>query len=194
MNLTISGKHVDVGEALRSHADAALKSTVGRHFEGAVHGDAALSRDGHGFRADISLHVGRNILVHGHASAADAYVAFDGACERVGKRLHRYKQRLRDHHARPGRHDEGILARQTVFAAESEEAFAEEPVGKDPTVIAEMKTPIDTLTVAEAVMRLDLAGQPALMFRNAANGLFNVVYRRSDGHVGWIDPANAAST
>ena len=191
MNLTISGKHVDVGDALRARARDALATTVGRHFDGAVHGDVAMSRDGHGFRADISVHVGRNILVQGHASAADAYAAFDGACERVGKRLSRYKQRLRDHHARPGRGEEAIFARQTVFAAEAEEPVAEEPVGKDPAVIAEMRMPIDTLTVADAVMRLDLGGQPVLMFRNAANGLFNVVYRRADGHVGWIDPANA---
>lgn len=190
MNLTVSGKQVDVGDSLRAHVERELVSAVGKYFGDAVDGAVVFSRDGHEFRADVSVHVGRNILVQGHGMAADAYAAYEIAGDHVAKRLRRYKRRLRDHHQRVGRDGRDESARHIVLAAEGDEMA--EPVEPGPAIIAEMRTDIPTLTVGEAVMRLDLAQQPALMFRNSANGLMNMVYRRTDGNVGWVDPANTA--
>jgi ribosomal subunit interface protein len=190
MNLTISGKQIDVGDSLRAHVEKELASAVGKYFDNAVDGAVVFSRDGYQFRADVSVHVGRNILVQGQGMATDAYAAYEIASDHVAKRLRRYKRRLRDHHQKAGRDAPDMSARYAVLAAEADEA--PEPVEPGPAIVAEMRTDIPTLTVGEAVMRLDLAQQPALMFRNSANGLMNMVYRRTDGNVGWVDPANTS--
>ena len=135
-------------------------------------------------------------MVQGHALSGDAYGSFDAALEHVGKRLRRYKRRLRDHHRRQGGKTERFPAAQYVLAPEQEEV-AETDVGDagdvtengdQPVIIAEMQTDIETLTVSDAVMRMDLANLPAMMFRNRANGALNMVYVRRDGNIGWIDP------
>ncbi len=190
MNLTVSGKQIDVGDSLRAHVERELVSAVEKYFGRAVEGSVVFSRDGYQFRADVSVHIGRNIMVQSQGMATDAYAAYEIAGDRVAKRLRRYKRRLRDHHQKTGRNGEDQSARYLVLAAESEEA--PEPAEPGPAIVAEMRTDIPTLTVGEAVMRLDLAQQPALMFRNSANGLMNMVYRRTDGNIGWVDPANAS--
>ena len=190
MNLTVSGKQIDVGDALRAHVERELVLAVEKYFGRAVEGSVVFSRDGYQFRADVSVHIGRNIMVQSQGMATDAYAAYEIASDRAAKRLRRYKRRLRDHHQRSGPNGEDLSARYLVLAAESEEA--PEPVEPGPAIVAEMRTDIPTLTVGEAVMRLDLAQQPALMFRNSANGLMNMVYRRTDGNIGWVDPANAS--
>jgi hypothetical protein len=139
------------------------------------------------FRADISVHPIRGVLAKGSASADDAYAAFDAAVERIAKQLRRYKTRLNDHHKGRGS-EESIPAQQYVIAAETEEE--ELPEQGQPVIIAELPTEIGTMSVSEAVMRMDLADVSALMFRNRANGGLNVVYRRTDGNIGWIDPQN----
>jgi ribosomal subunit interface protein len=194
MNLTVSGKQIDIGEALRDHVQRSLDAAVAKYFDGALEGTVTFSRHAHEFRSDISVHVGRNIMAQGHGTAGDPYVAFEAACEHVAKRLRRHKRRLRDHNSRTVREAEDILARQSVIAVESDADG--DSAGHDPLVIAEMQASVQTLTVGEAVMRLDLGQLPALMFRNRANGLFNMVYRRSDGNIGWVDPQNtpAATT
>jgi ribosomal subunit interface protein len=189
MNLTVSGKQIDVGDSLRAHVERELASAVEKYFDHAVEGSVVFSRDGYQFRVDVSVHIGRNIMVQSQGMATDAYAAYELAGDRVAKRLRRYKRRLRDHHQKDGRNGEDLSARYLVLAAESEEAA--EPLEPGPAIVAEMRTDIPTLTVGEAVMRLDLAQQPALMFRNSANGLMNMVYRRTDGNIGWVDPANA---
>jgi hypothetical protein len=146
------------------------------------------SRHAHEFRSDISVHVGRNIMAQSHGTAGDPYIAFEVACEHVAKRLRRHKRRLRDHNARAAREVEETVARQAIIAVEHDDSG--DTAGQDPVVIAEMQTSVQTLTVGEAVMRLDLGQLPALMFRNRANGLFNMVYRRMDGNIGWVDPQN----
>lgn len=190
MNLTISGKQIDVGDSLRAHVEKELVSAVGKYFGDAVEGSVVFSRDGYQFRTDVSVHIGRNILVQGQGMATDAYAAYEIASDHVAKRLRRYKRRLRDHHQKAGRNGADLSARYAVLAAEADEA--PEPVEPGPAIVAEMRTDIPTLTVGEAVMRLDLAQQPALMFRNSANGLMNMVYRRTDGNIGWVDPANTS--
>jgi ribosome hibernation promoting factor len=189
MDLSIKGKGLDVGDALRSHAEAHLDSAVAKYFTKAHDGIVTVSREAHLFRVDISVHPMRGVLVQGHGFAEDAYAAFDGALERICKQLRRYKRRLTDHHKRRGA--EGIEttpAQQYIIAQEAVEE--ELPADGQPAIIAELQTEIATLSVGEAVMRMDLADTPALMFRNRSNGVLNVVYRRPDGNIGWIDPAN----
>src|SRR5262249_19583438 len=132
MNLTVSGKQIDIGEALRNHVQRSLDAAVAKYFDGALEGTVTFSRDAHEFRSDISVHVGRNIMAQSHGTAGDPYVAFEAACDHVAKRLRRHKRRLRDHNARTVRDAEDILARQSVLAVEQE--AAEESAGHESLV------------------------------------------------------------
>lgn len=191
MDLSIKGKGISVGDSLRAHVEDAINVTVGKYFAKAVDATVAVSREAHRFRVDITVHPMRTVTVQGHASGDDAYLAFDAALERIGKQLRRYKRRLNDHHRYGSAADgESTKAREAVFAAEP--ADDELPAEGQPAIIAEMQTDILTLSVGEAVMRMDLADRAALVFRNRAHGELNVVYRRSDGNIGWIDPHGPA--
>jgi len=193
MDLSIKGKGLDVGEALRAHVEDQLRGAVAKYFAKAHGAMVTISRDGGAFRVDISVHPMRGLLVQGQATADDAYAAFDGAFEHISKQLRRYKRRLNDHHRhRGGAEVETIPAQQYVLEAEG----PEEELAADgqPAIIAELQTEISTLTVGEAVMRLDLGNLPALMFRSQASGVLNVVFRRPDGNIGWIDPANSRAS
>jgi len=191
MDVSVVGKQVDIGAALRSHVEDQLHAGVKKYFDRAIDATVTVSRDGHRFQADISVHAGRGIVMQGGASAVDAYTAFDTALERIAKRLRRYKRRLRDHHkGRTGEVGEETLpAQYSVIAAASGDQ--DEVQGDQPVIIAEMSHEIATLTVGEAVMRMDLGNLPVLMFRNRAHNGLNVIYRRADGNVGWIDPRNS---
>ena len=145
MNLTISGKQIDVGDSLRAHVERELVSSVGKYFGDAVDGAVVFSRDGYQFRADVSVHIGRNIMVQSQGMATDAYAAYEIASDRAAKRLRRYKRRLRDHHQKDGRNGEDLSARYLVLAAEPEEAS--EPVEPGPAIVAEMRTDIPTLSL-----------------------------------------------
>lgn len=185
MQLSVTGKQIDVGDALRGHIATNLDAAVSKYFDKAIEGSVVIARGARAFRADISVHVGRNILLQGHAEADNAYAAFDAACDRIAKRLRRHKRRLRDHRKR-GAKGEPELVSQYILAGDTEtESTA---IGDNPVVVAELETEIETLTVSEAVMRMDLADLPAVMFRNRGHGGLNMVYRRSDGNIGWIDP------
>ena len=187
MEISVKGKQVEVGEALRGHVDDNLKANVKKYFDKAIDATVIFSRDGHSFSADISVHAGRGMVMQGGGKAADAYSAFDGALGRIGKQLRRYKRRLRNHHKNRD-NDDTLPALQYILAPESEEE--EVPEENQPAIIAEMPHQIATLTVSEAVMRMDLADAPVLMFRNGRHGGLNIVYKRNDGNVGWIDPSN----
>jgi ribosomal subunit interface protein len=192
MNLSISGKQMDVGASLGRHVEDALGKSVNKYFDGAIEGHVVFSRQGALFRCDVTIHVGRGLTVNGQGSAPEAYGAFDQAAERIDKRLRRHKRRLDDHHKpRPEPAVAPMPARQYIVAGEPEEDDLADDAGEGaPIVIAESTTDIPSLTASEAVMRLDLGDLAALMFRNAAHGGLNVVYRRQDGNIGWIDPAN----
>ncbi len=191
MEISTTGHNVDVGEALRGHVEAALSDSVGKYFEKALNADVTFSKEGgHRFHVDIRVHPKRGMVVHGGAEGGDAYGAFDGALERIAKQLRRYKRRLNDHHKTPA--SEVILKAQQ-YVLQGEEEDAELPESSDPVIIAEMDAEIVTLSVSDAVMRMDLAHAPVMMFRNSANGRLNVVYRREDGNIGWIDPAEDAA-
>jgi ribosomal subunit interface protein len=195
MQLTVTGKQLGVGDALRSHVEASLEGLLDKYFGNAIEAHAVFAREAHLIRADLSVHVGRGIMVKSGATATDYYPAFEAAAERLGKQLRRYKRRLRDHHTRLRSQSEELeTARAFVLAPAEEDADIEAGGVPDgpatgSAVIAEMSTEVPRLTVGEAVMRMDLADAPVLLFRNRAHGELNLVYRRTDGNIGWIDPA-----
>ena len=188
MQLSVKGQQIDVGTALRGHMEESLSRMLGKYFGDAIDARVTLSRTGHNFRAVVSAHVGRNIHLEAHGEADQPYPAFDAAAERLSKRLRRHKQRLRDHHREDSGDQEMVPAQQYILSGEADQDGEWEQQGDQPAVVAEMATEIPSLTVSEAVMRMDLSGQPAVMFRNLAHGGLNMVYRRSDGNIGWIDP------
>ncbi|MFM2045015.1 MAG: putative ribosomal subunit interface protein [Pseudomonadota bacterium] len=202
MQITVKGKQLDVGDALRTHVNETLTVLVGKYFQNPIEATVVLSKDAHDYTADIQVHVGRGILLQSNSKAAEPYPAFDDAAEKVAKRLRRYKRRLRDYNNKAGAAAVAadiMPARKYVIespvedhrddAAEGIDTGAEAADGA-PIIVAEMEMGIDMLTVSEAVMRMDLADLPALMFRNRAHGGLNMVYRRADGNVGWVDPTS----
>lgn len=190
MHITVTGKQIDVGDALRRHTQAAIEDIAEKYFGNALEAHVVFSREAHLIQCDLQVHVGRGILVRSEADANEAYAAFDIAAERIDKRLRRYKRRLRDHHAHEKERERAEAPGRTYVLQSGDHEDAPPPGDEHPQamVIAEMETPIPQLSVSEAVMRLDLADLPALMFRNSARGTLNVIYRRRDGNIGWIDP------
>ncbi|TCS64741.1 ribosome hibernation-promoting factor, HPF/YfiA family [Varunaivibrio sulfuroxidans] len=187
MDITVKGKQIDVGDSLRGYVEENLTGGVVKYFEKAIDATVVFSKPTHDFSVDITVHAGRGVSVQGHGEGADAHTAFDGALERISKQLRRYKRRLTDHHKRV---PEVTSAQYAIIAQETSD---EEPVeDSHPAIVAEMVQEIATLSVSEAVMRLDLGDLPVVVFRNGANGGVNVVYRRHDGNVGWVDPTNVA--
>lgn len=203
MELTVQGKQMDIGDALRTHVTEKMTDISGKYFNHTTGTTVTFAKEGHGhqnIRVNISVMVGKNIYINSEAEEGDAYGAFDQAAEKAAKRLRRYKKKLRDHHERTIKTPEAeiIKARNYVLAVQADDAVDSEaddgvPEGDDPAVIAEMTTPIETMSVSDAVMRLDLSGENALLFYNSKNNELNLVYRRKDGNVGWIDPEIAAA-
>lgn len=198
MQITVSGKNFDIGEAIQDHARDELDAITAKYFDQAVDAAVVFTKEGKGpvFGADITVHVGHNITVRGEGSASEAYAAYAVALDKVEKRLRRYKNRLRDHHRKEAdKVAEAFEAHKTIFSFAEEkpvDASADAENG-EATIIAEMRLNIETLSVADAVMRLDLADLPALMFRNKAHGELNMVYRRPDGNISWVDPKGASA-
>lgn len=187
MDISVKGKNLDVGEALRGHAEGHLSSTVGKYFERAIDASVMFTRQGRQLRADISVHPGpRGMVVQGRSESDDPYAAFDGALARISKQLRRYKRRLSNHHK--GHGEEILPALQYIIQPDHEDE--EVDVDAEPMIVAEMPDEIATLSVSEAVMRMDLADLPVTMFRDRASGRLNVVYHRADGNIGWIDPSD----
>ena len=188
MQLSVKGKQLNVGDALRTHVSESLSRILGKYFGDAIEVGVTFSREGHLYRAVVAAHVGRGIQLQAQGEADEPYPAFDTAAERLAKRLRRYKRRLRDHHKDTGPAPESLPAQQYILAGDAEEQAAEDEIDGRPAVVAEMATEVPSLTVSEAVMRMDLAELPALMFRNSSHSGLNMIYRRPDGNIGWIDP------
>lgn len=190
MKVVVNGKNMDVGEALRSHVEATLTDVVGKYFSNSLDANVTISQEAHLFRADCTVHVARDLHLQSHAAATDPYVCFNTAAEKLEKRLRRYKRRITDHHKRRPDADEIALAAAYSVIPSADEA--DDEVNGDasgaPLTIAESTTNIPKLTVGDAVMRLDVTDAPVLLFRNSAHGELNVVYRRKDGNIGWVDP------
>lgn len=188
MGLRISGKSVDIGETFRGHAERRIGEAVAKYFNGGFTGHVTVEREGSGFRTDCAIHLDTGIVLEAEGRAQDVHQSFDLAAERIEKRLRRYKRRLKEYHHR--KRGEPMPAIEYVIAVPDEDAEAAEG---DPVVIAEQATNLETLTVGGAVMAMDLTEAPVIVFRNAGHGGVNVVYRRSDGHIGWIDPTLPAN-
>ena len=191
MQTQVSGKQIDIGDALRGHVTDRLEAMVTKYFDRAIDASVVFTREAHLFSADCSCHVGSGISVQSQGKAAEIYASFDTALERIEKQLRRYKRRLRNHHANQKDRADAAERAQTYVLAPEPEAHEDEPAELKPVIVAETVTEIAVLTVGEAVMRLDLADQTALMFRNRTHGGLNVIYRRPDGTIGWIDPESA---
>lgn len=185
MALRVSGKSVDIGESFRGHAEARIDEVLAKYFDGGFDGHVTVEREGPGFRVDCAIHLDTGVTLGAEGHGQDVYQGFDRAADRIEKRLRRYKRRLKEHH--PHGRPEPLPASEGIIAAPDEESEVE--VSGEPAVIAESTTRIRTMTVGEAVMTMDLADAPVVVFRHAVHGEINVVYRRRDGHVGWIDPS-----
>ena len=195
MQITVSGKQVDLSDALRTRVSDGLDTIAGKYFDGALEANVTFSRARSFFTCDINVHAGRGLTLRGEGEAADANSAFDDAAEHIAKRLRRYRRRVNEHARDLANRERPQDARQYVLRQEDEPAAApaDGAAHAFATVIAEVATTIERLSVSEAVMRLDLADQQVLMFQNSTTGEMNVVYRRSDNHIGWIDPTASAS-
>lgn len=188
MPLRVSGKNLDVGEALRQRVSDRVVGTMSKYFEGGWSGHVTVAREGSGYRADCALHLDSGTVLQAHADAQDPYASADAAVERIETRLRRYKSRIK-RRAVNGEANE-VAAETvplTVFSPPDHED-SETLEGWSPTVVAEASANLPRLSVSEAVLELDFTGAPVLVFRHAGHGGINIVYRRADGHVGWVDP------
>ncbi|MBA4205202.1 ribosome hibernation-promoting factor, HPF/YfiA family [Pannonibacter sp. Q-1] len=186
MTLRISGKNVDVGDAMRVHVNDRIADALSKYFDGGFNGHVTLTREGAGFKTECSLHLDTGIVLQVSGEDHDPRASFDRAADRIEKRLRRYKRKLKAHNSANGAR-EFYEAPSYVLASPEEDE--EVPADFNPLVIAETSARIKTLTVGMAVMELDLSEAPVVVFKSAANGGVNVVYRRPDGNIGWIDPA-----
>lgn len=201
MKVQVSGKHVDVGSALRERVIDEINQSIGRLFERGGSADVVVSREGHAFRVDCSVLLASGQPLESHALATDAHAAFSAALHKIETRVRRYKRRLKSR-------AQASAARQAETAAyfvlRSPDDAAEEvwdddvdlPETSDPPsalVIAETEKTVPSLTVSQAVLELDLTDSQTIVFRNAAHGGLSVVYRRPDGNIGWIDPERTSA-
>lgn len=190
MKIIVTGKQMDVGESLRTYVENHIDGIVDKYFENiidSIDGTVTMSKNAHLFRSDCSVHLGHGVYLQTHAEEKDVYAAFDSAAEKMETRLRRYKRRLTNHHKERNNGADKMPAQYNVLAAE-EETTEEPQENLQPAIVAEMQLDIPEATVSDAVMRLDLGELQTLMFRNSAHGGLNVVYRRTDGNIGWIDP------
>ncbi|MBN9564499.1 MAG: ribosome-associated translation inhibitor RaiA [Alphaproteobacteria bacterium] len=187
MQLTISGKNLNIGDSLRDYIRQSLNNTTEKYFHNPIEATVIVSKESSHFRCDMSIHIGKGIVIRCHAMDDDPYVCIDLTVEKVGKTLRRHKNRLRDHHKPEAESIEETTIKQVVYSGDE----SDHDSTNNPIVIAEMATKILPMTVSEAIMRLDITDQQLLMFKNNANGQLNVVFRRQDGNIGWIDPSLA---
>jgi ribosomal subunit interface protein len=187
MPFRVSGKNLDIGDALRERVSARIVEALSKYFDGGYSGHVTVEKEGFGFRTECAVHLDSGMTLHTEANAADAYASADQAALRIEKRLRRYKRRLKDRHAARGNGASAIDAPSYVIEAPGSDT--EDDVTEfNPVIIAESTTVLRQLSVSEAVLELDLTGAPVLVFRHASHGRVNLVYRRPDGNVGWVDP------
>jgi ribosomal subunit interface protein len=186
----VSGKNIDVGEALRSRINARIAEVTEKYFDGGFSGHVTVSKEGFGFRSECVIHLDSGIVLEAEALAADAYASADQVAARIEKRLRRYKRRLKNHQGagNGGMADASPMAAQSYVIAAPTLDDDEEFDGGDPVIIAESTTALKRLSVSDAVMELDLTGAAVVVFRHAGHGRVNLVYRRGDGNIGWVDP------
>ena len=191
MPFRISGKNLDIGEALRERVNARIAEALGKYFDGGYSGHVTVEKEGFGFRTECAIHLDSGMTLHSEANAADAYASADQAALRLEKRLRRYKRRLKDRHA--ARQNGGSAVDAPSYVIEAPQDDEAEITEFNPVIVAESTTTLKQLSVSEAVLELDLTGAPVVIFRHASHGRVNLVYRRPDGNVGWVDPPDIAA-
>ncbi|GHG82623.1 ribosome hibernation-promoting factor, HPF/YfiA family [Pseudodonghicola xiamenensis] len=187
MRYQISGRQIDIGAALQTHVEEQLSAAITKYSDNPIDAIVIFSRDAYEFVCEATVHLSTGLTAKAKASATEIYAAFDACCEKMDKQMRRYKRRLKDHHKDRSEPVELMGAASYILAAEEQTEDAE-PETLQPIIIAEMETKIPSLSVGEAVMQMELAGAPVLIFRNESKDGLNVVYRRDDGNIGWIDP------
>jgi ribosomal subunit interface protein len=190
MTLRISGKSINVGDALRTRVSERTDEVLRKYFDGNYSGHITLSKDGYGFRTDCSLHLDSGITLEADSNATDAYASADQALVMIEKRLRRYKSRLKDRSARKTYAANAALADIDApsYVIEAPAEGDDEVTAYSPVIIAEATTSLKRLSVSEAVMELDLTGAACIVFQHGSSGRVNIIYRRADGNVGWVDP------
>jgi len=191
MRYQISGKQIDIGDALQVHVKNELGTIIDKYAERPTDAQIIFSRNAHEFVCESTVHLSTGLSAQARAHATEIYAAFDQCGEKMEKQLRRYKRRLKDHHKDRVEPVELSGAASYILAA-GEDTEDSEPDTLQPMIIAEMETKIPSLSVGEAVMQMEIAGAPVLVFHNEKGNGVNVVYRREDGNIGWIDPTNAA--
>ncbi|MEG3092508.1 ribosome hibernation-promoting factor, HPF/YfiA family [Sphingomonas sp. PB1R3] len=195
MDIRISGHQVETGDALRTHVTDRLQGIAEKYFARAISSEVTFGKGPHdvGFKCDIVMHVTRGLVLKGRHEAQDAHLVFDGAATKIEKQLRRYSRRLKDRHAgqaielaEAGAYDAGY----TLFA----EQVDEDEAGDAPLIIAETRVDVPDASVSDAVMMLDLRNTAALLFKNSGTGSYNMVYRRGDGTIGWVEPQRVGTT
>ncbi len=192
MDIRVSGHQVDTGDALRQHVDDRLQGIAEKYFARAISAQVTFGKGPHdyGFTCDIVAHVMQGLVLKGsHSAPSEAHLAFDGAADKIEKQLRRYMRRLKDRNngQQQAMMDAGYDAGYTVFQVEEEEEVADAPA-----IIAETRVDVPDASVSDAVMMLDLRNTNALLFKNTGTGTYNMVYRRTDGTIGWVEPNRAA--
>lgn len=188
MRYQISGKQIDIGEALQTHVKTSLGAAVGKYAERPTDAMVVFSRSGAEFVCEATVHLSTGLTASAKGHAHEIYNAFDSTCDKMEKQLRRYKRRLKDHHRDRQSPVESVGAPMYVLAPSGHEEEEHEPRDLQPMIVAEMETKIPSLSVGEAVMQMELSGASVMVFRNEKHSGVNVVYRRDDGNVGWIDP------
>lgn len=185
----ITGKQIDIGDALQSHVKTELGAVVEKYAGRPTDANVIFSKNAHEFVCEATVHLSTGLTAQAKAHATEIYLAFDKCGEKLEKQLRRYKRRLKDHHSERTQPVELSGASSYILAA-SEDTEETEPESLQPIIIAEMETKIPSISVGEAVMQMELTGSPVLVFRHEGKNGINVVYRRDDGNIGWIDPGN----
>jgi len=191
MSLRISGKHMDIGEAFRTRIDGRIGEVMEKYFDGGFSGRVTVEKSRGRFVADCTLHLDTGAVLQATGEAQEAQLAFDVAADRIEKRLRRYKRKLKSHSA--GQAGNGALEATYRIMAPVDDGEDEVPEDFAPTIVAESRLPLKSMTVASAVIELDMKDSPVFVFRNAGSNTVNIVYRRPDGNIGWIDPSSAAN-
>lgn len=191
MKYQISGKQIDIGEALQTHVKDELGIVMEKYAQRPTDAQVVFSKNAHEFVCEAVVHLSTGLTAQASAKATEIYASFDECAEKMDKQLRRYKRRLKDHHKDRPNPVETLGGASYILASEDGDDDAE-PATLQPMIIAEMETRVPTISVGEAVMQMELAAAPVLVFRNEKSGGVNVVYRREDGNIGWIDPGQSA--
>mgnify|MGYP001160024297 CR=1 FL=1 len=184
----ITGNKIDVGTALQTHVKSVVDTIIAKYAVRPTTSTIVFSRVSNEFSCEISVHLSTGLTAQAGAHSHEAYASFDAASEKMEKQLRRYKRRLKDHHRERAQPVELSAASSYVLSTQNESDGAE-PETLQPLIVAEMEQKIQSLSVGEAVMQMELAGAPVLVFRNEGHNGVNVVYHREDGNIGWVDPA-----